>query len=108
MARVTTRKKIEDEQASTFSDVKLYARKIWLAGLGAYAKVNEEGTQYVKELIKTGEQAEQEAKKVLDEKLEAANSEWTRSRAKSPMPRGASKRNSTESKVLSTAASQRP
>ena len=75
MARATIKRKIEDEQASTFSDVKLYARKIWLAGLGAYSKVNEEGAQYVKELIKTGEQAEKEARKVLDEKLEAANSE---------------------------------
>ncbi|MBA1230926.1 phasin family protein [Pseudomonas viridiflava] len=75
MARANTKRKIEDEQASTFSDVKSYARKIWLAGLGAYAKVNEEGTQYVKELIKTGEQAEKEATKTLDEKLEAANSE---------------------------------
>ncbi|CAM3250080.1 poly(3-hydroxyalkanoate) granule-associated protein PhaI [Pseudomonas floridensis] len=75
MARATIKKKIEDEQASTFSDVKLYARKIWLAGLGAYSKVNEEGTQYVRELIKTGEEAEKEARKALDQKLEAANSE---------------------------------
>jgi poly(hydroxyalkanoate) granule-associated protein len=75
MARANTKKAIEEDQASTFSEVRMYARKIWLAGLGAYAKVNEEGSQYVKELIKTGEQAEKEAKKAVDEKLEAANSE---------------------------------
>lgn len=74
MARANTQKKIEDEQASTLSDVRLYARKIWLAGLGAYSRVNEEGTQYVKALIRTGEQTE-EVLKTVDETREAANSE---------------------------------
>lgn len=67
--------KIEDEQASTLSDVRLYARKIWLAGLGAYSRVNEEGTQYVKALIRTGEQTEKEVLKTVDETRVAANSE---------------------------------
>ncbi|KPB81631.1 poly(3-hydroxyalkanoate) granule-associated protein PhaI [Pseudomonas syringae pv. tomato] len=75
MARANTQKKIEDEQASTFSDVRLYARKIWLAGLGAYSRVNEEGTQYVKALIRTGEQTEKEVLKTVDETRVAANSE---------------------------------
>ncbi|EGH25843.1 polyhydroxyalkanoate granule-associated protein PhaI [Pseudomonas amygdali pv. mori str. 301020] len=57
MARANTKKNIEDQQSSTLSDVRLYARKIWLAGLGAYSRVNEEGTQYVRDLIRTGEQA---------------------------------------------------
>ena len=64
MAKVTL-KKIKAEEAHTFSEVRLYARKIWLAGLGAY----------VKELIKTGEQTEKKAKKVIDEKVDAANTE---------------------------------
>lgn len=75
MARANTQKKIEDEQASTLSDVRLYARKIWLAGLGAYSRVNEEGTQYVKALIRTGEQTEKEVLKTVDETRVAANSE---------------------------------
>jgi len=75
MARVTTKINIEEQHASTLSEVRLYARKIWLAGLGAYSRVNEEGTQYVKDLIKTGEQTEKQARKAIDEKLEAANSE---------------------------------
>lgn len=75
MARATTKKKIEDEQASTFSDVKLYARKIWLAGLGAYAKVGQEGSEYFQELIKAGQVVEKKGKKVVAEKLEAANAE---------------------------------
>lgn len=75
MARANTQKKIEDEQASTLSDVRLYARKIWLAGLGAYSRVNEEGTQYVKALIRTGEQTEKEVLKTVHETRVAANSE---------------------------------
>ncbi|RMO81520.1 phasin family protein [Pseudomonas syringae group genomosp. 3] len=75
MARANTKKKIEDEQTSTLSDVRLYARKIWLAGLGAYSRVNEEGTQYVKALIRTGEQTEKEVLKTVDETRVAANSE---------------------------------
>ncbi|HEY0289553.1 MAG TPA: phasin family protein [Pseudomonas sp.] len=70
-----TLKKIEAEEAKTFSEVRLYARKIWLAGLGAYVRVGQEGAEYVKELIKTGEQTEKKAKKVIDEQVEAANSE---------------------------------
>ncbi|MDE1197904.1 poly(3-hydroxyalkanoate) granule-associated protein PhaI [Pseudomonas sp. Bc-h] len=75
MVKVTLKKKIEAEEAKTFSEVRLYARKIWLAGLGAYVKAGQEGADYVKELIKTGEQTEKKAKKVIDEKVEAANSE---------------------------------
>ena len=75
MVKVTLKKKIEAEEAKTFPEVRLYARKIWLAGLGAYVKAGQEGADYVKELIKTGEQTEKKAKKVIDEKVEAANSE---------------------------------
>jgi len=75
MARVILKKKVQAEQATTLSEVKLYARKIWLAGLGAYAKAGSEGAEYVKELIKTGEVAEREGKKVIGKKIEAANSE---------------------------------
>jgi poly(hydroxyalkanoate) granule-associated protein len=75
MAKVTLKKNVEAEQATALSEVKLYARKIWLAGLGAYAKAGSEGAEYVKELIKTGEGVEREGKKVVDKKLEAANSE---------------------------------
>ncbi len=75
MAKVTLKKKIEAEETKAFSEVRLYARKIWLAGLGAYAKAGHEGSAYIKELIKTGEQVQKRADKVIDEKLEAANSE---------------------------------
>ncbi|SER87880.1 poly(hydroxyalkanoate) granule-associated protein [Pseudomonas sp. NFACC02] len=75
MVKVTLKKKIEAEETKAVSEVRLYARKIWLAGLGAYVKAGQEGAEYVKELIRTGEQTEKKAKKVIDEKVEAANSE---------------------------------
>ncbi|MGH8415723.1 MAG: phasin family protein [Pseudomonas sp.] len=75
MAKAILKKKLQAEEAKTFSDVRLYARKIWLAGLGAYVKAGQEGAEYVKDLIKTGEQTEKKARKAIDEKVEAANSE---------------------------------
>ena len=74
MAKVILKKKT-DASTSTLSDVKSYARKIWLAGLGAYAKVGQEGSEYFQELIKAGQVVEKKGKKVVAEKLEAANAE---------------------------------
>jgi poly(hydroxyalkanoate) granule-associated protein len=75
MAKVALKKKVEAEQATALSEVKVYARKIWLAGLGAYAKAGQEGAEYVNDLIKTGEEVEKKGKKVVDKQIEAANSE---------------------------------
>ena len=74
MAKVILKKKI-DASTSALSDVKSYARKIWLAGLGAYAKVGQEGSEYFQELIKAGQTVEKKGKKVVDEQLEAANTQ---------------------------------
>ncbi|MFJ5237236.1 phasin family protein [Pseudomonas zeae] len=74
MAKVILKKKI-DASTSALSDVKSYARKIWLAGLGAYAKVGQEGSDYFQELIKAGQTVEKKGKKAVTEKLEAANTE---------------------------------
>ena len=75
MAKVALKKKVDAEQATALSEVKLYARKIWLAGLGAYSKAGQEGAEYVKDLIKTGEEVEKKGKKIVDRQLDAANSE---------------------------------
>jgi poly(hydroxyalkanoate) granule-associated protein len=64
-----------DKTGTVLSDVKVYARKIWLAGLGAYAKAGQEGAEYFKELVKNGESVEQQGKKLIDEQVEAANSQ---------------------------------
>ncbi len=74
MATVISKKKI-DAQSTVLGDVRSYARKIWLAGLGAYAKVGSEGGEYFKELVKTGQAIESKGKKVAVEQLEAANSQ---------------------------------
>ncbi|KAE9647590.1 poly(3-hydroxyalkanoate) granule-associated protein PhaI [Pseudomonas sp. PB103] len=74
MAKVILKKKI-DASTIALSDVKSYARKIWLAGLGAYAKVGQEGSDYFQELIKAGQTVEKKGKKAVTEKLEAANAE---------------------------------
>ena len=74
MAKVILKKKI-DASTTALSDVKSYARKIWLAGLGAYTKVGQEGSEYFQELIKAGQTVEKKGKKVVTEKLEAANAE---------------------------------
>ncbi|MFW9079188.1 phasin family protein [Pseudomonas sp. P2757] len=74
MAKVILKKKI-DASTTALSDVKSYARKIWLAGLGAYTKVGQEGSEYFQELIKAGQTVEKQGKKAVTEKLEAANAE---------------------------------
>jgi len=74
MAKVILKKKI-DASTSTLSDVRSYARKIWLAGLGAYAKVGQEGSEYFQELIEAGQAVETKGKKAVTEKLVAANVE---------------------------------
>ena len=74
MAKVILKKKI-DAPTSTLSDVKSYARKIWLAGLGAYTKVGQEGREYFQELVAAGQTVEKKGKKAVSEKLHAANAE---------------------------------
>ncbi|NWL80793.1 poly(3-hydroxyalkanoate) granule-associated protein PhaI [Pseudomonas taiwanensis] len=78
MAKVAVKKKLEkaESKSTVVSDVKLYARKIWLAGLGAYAKAGAEGVDYFKELVKAGEGVEKQGKKLVDEQVEAANSQF--------------------------------
>jgi len=74
MAKVSLKKKT-DVESTTLSEVKVYARKIWLAGLGAYTKVGQEGSEYFQELIKAGQTVENKSKKAVTEQLEAANSQ---------------------------------
>jgi len=66
---------VQSKASSMLSDVKGYARKIWLAGLGAYAKAGQEGAEYFKELVKAGENVEEQGKKLVTEQVDAANSQ---------------------------------
>lgn len=71
----TVAAKADAVQHEAVVEVRSYARKIWLAGIGAYAKAGKEGLDYVKDLIKTGEGVEKQGKKVIDKELKAANSQ---------------------------------
>ena len=75
MAKVAVKKAVSKSETTVLADVKGYARKIYLAGLGAYAKAGSEGTEYFKELVKAGEGVESKGKKLVDEQVEAANSQ---------------------------------
>ena len=66
--------KVEDK-LTVLTDVKAYARKVWLAGLGAYAKAGAEGAEYFKELVKAGKGVEKQGKKLVSEQVDAANSQ---------------------------------
>lgn len=59
------------------NDVKAYAHKVWLAGLGAYAKAGKEGSEYFKDLVKAGEGVEKQGKQLVNAQVEAANSQIT-------------------------------
>lgn len=76
MSKVAVKKDTaEQDKASALADVKAYARKIWLAGLGAYAKAGQEGVEYFKDLVKAGEGVEKKGKKLVDQQVDAANSQ---------------------------------
>jgi poly(hydroxyalkanoate) granule-associated protein len=73
MAKVNVKKK--DDALGTLGEVRGYARKIWLAGIGAYARVGQEGSEYFSELVKAGEGVEKRGKKRIDKELDAANTQ---------------------------------
>ncbi|WP_249678259.1 phasin family protein [Pseudomonas abieticivorans] len=75
MAKVTLKKKVEVPAEQAIGEVRSYARKIWLAGLGAYAKAGKESVSYIKDLIKTGETVEKDGKKLINKELKAANTQ---------------------------------
>jgi len=56
----------ENQLAQT---VKESAQQIWLAGLGAYSKAQEEGNKVFDALVKEGEAIQKKTRKVADEKM---------------------------------------
>lgn len=67
---------VQDTKETTkgvLAEVKQYTRKAWLAGLGAYARAGQEGYDYFKELVKTGETVEKDGKKLVNKKIDAVN-----------------------------------
>jgi poly(hydroxyalkanoate) granule-associated protein len=73
MSKVSLKKTVEvevEDKATVLTDAKIYARKIWLAGLGAYAKAGQEGVEYFKDLVKNGEGVAEQGKKQVSEQVE--------------------------------------
>lgn len=75
MAKVAVKKTASKAASETtvLADVKGYARKIYLAGLGAYAKAGKEGADYLKDLVKAGEGVEKQGKQLVNKQVDAAN-----------------------------------
>lgn len=74
-AKNTLERESEESTTKLLGGVKHYGRQIWLAGLGAYFKVGQEGLEYLKELIKTGEGVEKQGKTFVAQQVEVANEE---------------------------------
>lgn len=83
MSRVTISKKaFVAARRPAAGDRPSRVRKLWLAGLGAYAKVGQEGLEYFQTLVHLGEQAEQRGRKQVNEQVEAANCQLDKARSR--------------------------
>ncbi|KPB55204.1 Polyhydroxyalkanoate granule-associated protein PhaF [Pseudomonas tremae] len=76
------KKKVDKDGGSWMGDVEKYSRQIWLAGLGAYSKISNDGSKFFETLVKDGEKAEKktklEAQKQLDEVKDAGKKSKSR------------------------------
>lgn len=66
------KKKVEKEGSSWIGEVEKYSRQIWLAGLGAYSKISNDGSKLFETLVKDGEKAEKQTKGDVDKQIDAA------------------------------------
>lgn len=83
MSNATVSKKpLVSARRSAQADQSSRVRKLWLAGLGAYAKVGQEGLDYFQTLVHLGEQAEQRGRKQVNEQVEAANGQIDEARSR--------------------------
>ena len=81
--------KKKDKDPGWVADIESYSRQIWLAGLGAYAKVGKEGVKLFENLIKDGEVAEKKAKAEIDKQVDTLKGKAKAS--KSPLDEAKSK-----------------
>lgn len=66
------KKNTEKEGSSWIGKVEDYSRKIWLAGLGVYSKIDTDGSKLFETLVKDGEKAEKLTKSAVGKKVDAA------------------------------------
>jgi poly(hydroxyalkanoate) granule-associated protein len=64
------------------ANIRESANHIWLAGLGAYAKTQEEGEKLFQSLIKEGEKVEKQAKKAAEARIKEAKGKVVEFRGK--------------------------
>jgi poly(hydroxyalkanoate) granule-associated protein len=64
----TSVKRLHEEQVG--GSARDYARQVWLAGLGAFAKAEQEGSKFFEMLVKRGEKVEHQARKRAEQKVE--------------------------------------
>ncbi|MFF7707546.1 phasin family protein [Pseudomonas sp. NPDC007930] len=63
---MVSKKKLEKEAGGWVAGIEKYSRQIWLAGLGAYAKVSSDGNKLFDSLVEDGEKAEKIARDEVD------------------------------------------
>jgi len=66
------KKKVENEHGSWVGGIEKYSRQIWLAGLGAYSKISNDGSKLFENLVKDGEKAEQQVKTEVDDTVKSS------------------------------------
>ncbi len=64
------------------TNIRESANRIWLAGLGAYAKTQEEGEKLFQSLVKEGEKVEKQARKTAEARIEEAKGKVVEFRGK--------------------------
>jgi len=61
------------EQRRKGLDFRKYTQQIWLAGLGAFSRAEEEGTRLFESLVKVGEELESKTTEIVDTTTEAVD-----------------------------------
>ncbi|MFV3016474.1 phasin family protein, partial [Pseudomonas sp. KHB2.9] len=69
---MAVKKTTQKEGSSWVGKVEEYSRKIWLAGLGVYSKIDSDGSKLFETLVKDGEKAEKLTKSTVGKKVDAA------------------------------------
>ena len=69
---MAVKKNTEKQGSSWMGKGQDYSRKIWLAGLGVYSKIDTDGSKLFDALVKDGEKAEKLTKSAVGKKVDAA------------------------------------
>lgn len=81
-AKKPTVKESKAESNTWVGKVEEYSRKIWLAGLGVYSKIDTDGSKLFDTLVKDGEKAEKLAKGVSSKLVDEAKASTSAARSR--------------------------